>query len=61
VNFRQVAEQTFNSFDKSGKKTGSCTFQYELITVGRASLLSDSLGIIFKGKLENYLKTQFCK
>jgi hypothetical protein len=61
INFRQVAEQTFNSYDKSGKKTGSCTFEYELITVGRASILRDSLGNIFKAKLENYLKTEFCK
>lgn len=61
VNFRQNAQPTYNLFDSTGNKTGSCTFQYELITVGRASVLSDSLGKIFIAKLENYLKSNYCR
>jgi hypothetical protein len=61
VNYRQIFNPTFNKFDSLGKKVGSCSFQYELITIGKASVLSDSAGKIFIEKLDEYLQNSFCR
>lgn len=61
VNSRQIVNPTFNRFDSSGNKIGSCSFQYELITIGKASYLSDSVGKVFVERLDKYLRDTLCK
>lgn len=61
VNHRQIISSTFNKFDLDGNKIGDCSFQYELITIGKATFLNDSIGKAFKIKLENYLQEKLCK
>lgn len=61
VNYRQIVNPTFNKFDINGNKVGSCSFQYELITIGKASSLNDSAGKAFIKQLDKYLKDKFCK
>lgn len=61
VNFRQIVNPTFNRFDLSGNKVGSCKFEYELITIGKATSLNDSIGKVFIVQLDKYLQATFCK
>lgn len=56
VNFRQIV----NSVPINNSKP-ECYFKYELITIGRAEYLNDSLGKIFKENLEKYLEKNICK
>lgn len=61
VNFRQIRRGTFNKFDSTGKKIGSCDFEYELITIGKANELNDSVGKMFISNLEKYFQDTLCK
>lgn len=61
VNLRQIVNPTFNKFDLFGNEIGSCSFQYELITIGKAASLNDFAGKAFVEKLDKYLKENFCK
>ena len=54
VNFRQL----ISSVPINGK---GCHFSYELIAIGRASSLNDTIGDRFKIKLENYLMDTLCR
>ena len=60
INNRQIVNPTFNKFDTSGNKIGSCSFQYELITIGKSSTLEDSAGKVFIAPLDEYLQDKFC-
>jgi hypothetical protein len=60
VNFRQIQKPTFNKFNTAGDKIGSCSFEYELITIGRANSLNDSTGKAFIERLDRYLQETFC-
>lgn len=52
VNFRQIVNTaSVNNF---------CSFEYELITIGRASTLNDSLGKSFSKRLDKYLQDSVC-
>jgi hypothetical protein len=61
IHSRQTFEYTFESFDKSQKQNGPCTFQYELVAVGHSKFLTDSIKEVFKVKLKDYLKAELCK
>jgi hypothetical protein len=56
VNFRQIINSVpiNNTYDE-------CKFEYELITIGRASTLNDSIGKVFKTNLDKYLEDTLCR
>lgn len=56
VNFRQIVNSVPINTNNDG-----CKFEYELITVGKAAALNDSLGKIFKANLDKYLEETLCR
>lgn len=52
VNFRQIVN--------AASVNNLCSFEYELITIGRATKLNDSLGKSFSERLDKYLQDSVC-
>jgi hypothetical protein len=57
INLRQKINFSSAS-NQSGKP---CNFEYELITIGKASILNDSAGKLFVTRLGKYLLDSVCK